>query len=103
MTGILAALVMSGALLPLLYFLQIVQKVSQISALLRLMPMMIAAAAFAPVAGALTAKIGSRKVIAAGLVLMAAGSSLLIFLNPETPYGQVLLALCCWVPATSLS
>ena len=32
-------------------------------------------------------------VIAAGLVLMAAGSSLLIFLTPETPYGQVLLAL----------
>jgi len=92
-TGILAALVMGGALLPLLYFLQTVQKVGQISALLRLMPMMVAAAAFAPVAGALTAKIGPRKVIAAGLVLMAAGSSLLISLTPETPYGQVLLEL----------
>jgi Na+/melibiose symporter-like transporter len=91
--GLLAALVMGGALLPLLYFLQTVQKVGQISALLRLMPMMVAAAAFAPVAGALTAKIGPRKVIAAGLVLMAAGSSLLIFLTPETPYGLVLLAL----------
>jgi DHA2 family multidrug resistance protein-like MFS transporter len=57
------------------------------------MPMMVAAAAFAPVAGGLTAKIGPRKVIARGLVLMAAGSSLLILLAPETPYGQVLLAL----------
>src|SRR5260221_3801289 len=57
------------------------------------MPMMAAAAAFAPVAGALTAKIGPRKVIAGGLVLMAAGSSLLILLAPETHYGQVLLAL----------
>src|SRR4029077_13836139 len=92
-TGLLAALVMGGALLPLLYFLQTVQQVSQISAILRLMPMMVAAAAFAPVAGGLTAKIGPRKVITAGLLLMAAGSSLLILLTPETPYGQVLLAL----------
>jgi MFS family permease len=91
--GLLAALVIGGALLPLLYFLQTVQKVSPISAILRLMPLMVAAAAFAPVAGALTARIGPRKVIAAGLVLMAAGSSLLIFLAPETPYGQVLTAL----------
>jgi EmrB/QacA subfamily drug resistance transporter len=92
-TGLLAALVMGGALLPLLYFLQTVQKVSQIAAILQLMPMMVAAAAFAPVAGKLTAKIGPRKVIAAGLLLMAAGSSLLILLTPGTPYGQVLLAL----------
>jgi Na+/melibiose symporter-like transporter len=91
--GLLAALVIGGALLPLLYFLQTVQKVSPISPILRLMPLMVAAAAFAPVAGQLTAKIGPRKVIAAGLALMAAGSSLLILLTPETPYGQVLLAL----------
>jgi MFS family permease len=91
--GLLTALVIGGALLPLLYFLQTVQKVSPISAILRLMPLMIAAAAFAPVAGELTAKIGPRKVISAGLVLMAAGSSLLILLGPETPYWQVLPAL----------
>jgi MFS family permease len=92
-TGLLAALVIGGALLPLLYFLQTVQKVSQISAILRLMPMMVAAAALAPVVGELTARIGPRKVIAAGLVLMAAGSSLLISLAPGTSYGQALLAL----------
>src|SRR5271166_3702118 len=87
------SVVVAGALLPLLYFLQTVQKVSPTSAIVRLMPLMVAAAAFAPVAGGLTAKIGPRKVIAGGLVLMAAGSSLLILLAPETPYGQVLLAL----------
>jgi len=92
-TGILTALVIGGALLPLLYFFQTVQKLTPISATLRLMPLMVAAAAFAPVAGELTAKIGPRKVIAAGLLVMAAGSSLLILLGPETPYGQVLLAL----------
>jgi len=91
--GLLAALVIGGALLPLLYFLQTVQKLSPTSATLRLMPLMVAAAAFAPVAGELTTKIGPRKVIAAGLLVMAAGSSLLILLGPETPYGQVLLAL----------
>ena len=69
--GLLAALVIGGALLPLLYFLQTVQKANQISAILRLMPLMFAAAAFAPVAGGLTAKFGPRKVIAGGLVLMA--------------------------------
>ena len=91
--GLLAALVIGGALLPLLYFLQTVQKMSPISATLRLIPLMVAAAAFAPVAGDLTAKIGPRKVITAGLALMAVGSSLLIWLAPETPYGQVLVAL----------
>jgi MFS family permease len=91
--GLLAALVIGGALLPLLYFLQTVQRVSPISAVLRLMPLMVAAAAFAPVVGRLIAKIGPRRVIAAGLVLMAAGSSLLISLGPTTPYGQMLVAL----------
>ena len=38
-------------------------------------------------------RVAHGKVIAAGLALMAAGSSLLILLAPETPYGQVLLAL----------
>ena len=91
--GLLAALVIGGALLPLLYFLQTVQKIGQISVILRLMPLMVAAAAFAPVAGGLTAKIGPRKVIVGGLALMAAGSSLLILLGPETHYAQMLLAL----------
>jgi EmrB/QacA subfamily drug resistance transporter len=91
--GLLAALVVGGAVLPLLYFLQTVQKVSPISAILRLMPLMVAAAAFAPVVGKLTPEIGPRKVIAAGLALMGAGSSLLTLLAPETPYWQMLLAL----------
>ena len=91
--GLVAALVVGGALLPLLYFLQTVWKMSAMSAILRLMPLMVAAAAFAPVAGKLTTKIGPRKVIAMGLMLMAVGSSLLIWLVPETLYGQVLLAL----------
>jgi len=91
--GLLAALVIGGAVLPLLYFLRTVQNLGPISAIVRLMPLMVAAAAFAPVAGALTTQIGPRKVVTAGLVLMAAGSGLLSSLTPETPYAQVLLAL----------
>src|SRR6201981_2350397 len=91
--GLLAALVIGGGVLPLLYFLKTVQKVSSIAAILQLIPLMFSAAAFAPVVGELTPKIGPRRVIAGGLALMAAGSSLLIFLSPETPYVQVLLAL----------
>jgi MFS family permease len=91
--GLLAALVMGGALLPLLYFLQTVQGMSPIGAILRLAPLMGAAAAFAPVSGELTARMGARKVIAMGLALMATGSSLLISLAPETSYWLVLLAL----------
>jgi len=64
--GLLAAVVIGGAILPLLYFLKTVQKVSQISAILQLMPLMVAAAGFSPVMGGLTAKIGPRKVIAGG-------------------------------------
>jgi MFS family permease len=92
-SGLLAALVVGGALIPLLYFLQTVQKVSPTSSILRLMPLMVAAAAFAPVAGSLTARIGPRNVIAAGLALMAVASGLLVRLTPETPYGHLLLAL----------
>jgi MFS family permease len=91
--GLLAAMVIGGSLLPLLYFLQTVQNFSPAQAILRLMPLMVAAAVFAPVAGTLTARIGPRIVIAAGLAAMAAGSGLLVLLGPEMPYGQVLLAL----------
>ena len=91
--GLLAALIIGGAVLPLLYFLKTVQKVSSISAVLQLIPLMFAAAAFAPVAGELTPKIGPRKVVAGGLALMAGGCSLLTSLSPETPYWQLLLAL----------
>src|ERR1700757_3126514 len=91
--GLLAALVIGGAVLPLLYFMQTVQKVSSVLAIMQLIPLMFSAAAFAPVVGELTPKIGPRKVIAGGLALMAGGSGLLTFLSPETPYWQLLLAL----------
>jgi EmrB/QacA subfamily drug resistance transporter len=91
--GTLIALVMGGAILPLLYFFQNVQGLRPVPALLRIVPMVVAAAACSPFVGGLLARRGPRAVILGGLALMVAGSAGLAFLRPETPYGAVLVAL----------
>jgi EmrB/QacA subfamily drug resistance transporter len=93
LNGLLIALVMGGALLPLLYFFQNVQGLSSVPALLRLLPMVAVAAACSPVVGGLLARRGPRPVILGGLLLMAAGCAGLAFLQPTTPYPAVLVAL----------
>jgi MFS family permease len=91
--GTLIALVMGGAILPLLYFFQSVQGLAPVPALLRIVPMVIAAAACSPFVGGLVARRGPRPVILGGLGLILAGSALLTLLRPETPYALVLVAL----------
>ncbi|HXK11352.1 MAG TPA: MFS transporter [Vicinamibacteria bacterium] len=91
--GMLIALVMGGALLPLLYFFQNVQGLAPVPALLRLVPMVVAAAACSPYVGGLVARRGPRPVILGGLALIVAGCVGLAFLRPETPYPAVLVAL----------
>jgi MFS family permease len=93
LNGTLIALVMGGAILPLLYFFQNVQGLPQVPALLRLVPMVVAAAACSPLVGGLVARRGPRPVILGGLALMAAGCAGLAFLRPTTPYPPVLVAL----------
>jgi MFS family permease len=92
-SGTLTALVIGGALVPLLYFFQSVQGVGPVPALLRVVPMVVAAAACSPFMGGLMARYTPRVVIVAGLVLMAAGCWILAFLRPETSYAVVLSAL----------
>jgi MFS family permease len=92
-TGTLIALVMGGAILPLLYFFQYVQGLRPVPALLRLVPMVVMAAACSPLVGRLLARRGPRPVILGGLALLAAGSAVLVFLQPATPYPVVLAAL----------
>jgi EmrB/QacA subfamily drug resistance transporter len=91
--GTLIALVMGGAILPLLYFFQNVQGLRSVPALLRVVPMVIAAAVASPFVGGLVARRGPRPVILGGLALIAAGSGLLATLQPATPYSVVLAAL----------
>jgi MFS family permease len=91
--GTLIALVMGGAILPLLYFFQNVQGLAPVPALLRIVPMVIAAALASPAVGGLISRRGPRPVILGGLALIAAGSIVLSFLQPATPYATVLVGL----------
>lgn len=92
-TGGLVALVLGGVILPLLYFFQNVQGLRPVPALLRLMPMVVVAAACSPLTGKLLARHGARAVILGGLGLIAAGCAVLATLTPTTSYPVVLAAL----------
>src|SRR5262249_10614398 len=93
--GTVVALAMGGAILPLLYFFQRVQGLAPVPAVIRILPMVIVAAACSSAVGALMSGHGPRPVLIGGLCLMGAGSGGLAFLQPETPYfgGLVALAL----------
>jgi EmrB/QacA subfamily drug resistance transporter len=93
LNGTLIALVMGGALLPLLYFFQSIQGLRPVPALLRLVPLVVAAAVCSPVVGGLVARRGPRPVILGGLALIVGGCGVISFLQPTTPYPQVLVAL----------
>ncbi len=93
LNGTLIALVMGGAILPLLYFFQNVQGLRPVPALLRIVPLVVAAAAVSPFVGGLVARRGPRPVILGGLALIAAGCAAMAFLRPATPYPAVLMAL----------
>jgi MFS family permease len=93
LTGTLIALVFGGAILPLLYFFQNVQGLAPVPALLRIVPLVIAAAVASPFVGNLVAGRGPRPVILGGLGLILAGCAILAFLRPETPYATVFAAL----------
>ena len=93
LNGTLIALVMGGAILPLLYFFQNVQGLPPVPALLRIVPLVVAAALCSPFVGGLVSRRGPRPVILGGLALIVAGSAALAFLRPTTPYPAVLVAL----------
>ncbi len=92
--GFLLALVLGGAILPLLYFFQNVRGMKPVGALLHIVPLVIAAALFSPLAGSALARRGPRPVVLGGLALVAAGCGILGLLQPDMPYAVILLALC---------
>jgi DHA2 family multidrug resistance protein-like MFS transporter len=91
--GTLVALAMGGVVLPLLYFFQRVQGLAPVPAVLRILPMVLVAAACSGPVGKLLERRGPRPVLLGGLLLMAAGCAVLVFLQPATPYPVVLIAL----------
>lgn len=93
LNGTLIALVLGGVVLPLLYFFQNVQGMKSVPAILRVVPLVVAAALASPLVGGILARRGPRPVILGGLALVAGGCGVLSFLKPATPYGLVLFGL----------
>ena len=93
LNGLLLALVMGGAILPLLYFFRNVKGLPPVPALLHIVPLVVAAALCSPAAGSLLERHGPRAVIVGGLALVAAGAGGLAFLRPDTAYPPILVAL----------
>lgn len=91
--SLLAAMVLNGTVLPLLYFFQRIHGVSPLEAVLRLLPLMIAAMTVAPLAGGLAEHFGRRLIMTIGLAVLAAGCAVMAALTPTTGYGQILIGL----------
>lgn len=91
--ALLAAMVLNGTVLPLLYFFQRIHGASPLEAVLRLLPLMIAAMAVAPVAGGFAERYGRRLIMTSGLAVLAAGCGVMAVLTATTGYGQVLIGL----------
>ena len=91
--GTVAALAMGGAILPLLYFFQRVQGLAPMASILRILPLVVVAAACSSTVGSLMARRGPRPVLVGGLVVLGVGCAGLTFLRPDTPYPAVLVAL----------
>jgi len=91
--GTLVALAIGGAILPLLYFFQRVQGLGPVAAVMRILPMVVVAAACSAAAGGLLARHGPRPVLLGGLGLVAAGCAGLAFLQADTPYAAIVVAL----------
>lgn len=91
--AVLAAMVLNGTILPLLYFLQRVHGHGTVAAVVRLFPLILAAMVVAPLAGGLAERHGRRLVMAAGLVAVAAGGAVMGTLTPSTGYGVMAAAL----------
>jgi Na+/melibiose symporter-like transporter len=93
LAGFTIGLIIGGSLLPLLYFIQKIQEISLVAAFVRILPMVVAAVLFSPVAGTLVEKRGARQIIVFGLGLVAISGMIFSFMQPATPYAIILLAL----------
>jgi MFS family permease len=83
---------MFGTVFLLTQYLQFVLDFSPLEAGIRVMPVATMVIA-APVSARLTERFGTKRVVAAGLVIVAAAMSVLALIDTEAGYGQVALAL----------
>ncbi|HMJ66704.1 MAG TPA: MFS transporter, partial [Candidatus Binatia bacterium] len=87
-------LILTGMMLPLLYFFQSVYGLSPATATLRITPLVLSAAIFSPFVGMMMKSIGPRKVIALGGLLMAVGSLVIALASIDSGYAALLFSLC---------
>jgi len=93
LTGATFGLILSGMILPLLYFLQSVHGLSPAASTVRMTPLVLSAALCSPLIGALMKKLGPRKVIVIGGLLMGTGSALITIASIDSGYPVLLVAL----------
>ncbi|MEQ6903799.1 MFS transporter [Nocardioides sp. YIM 152588] len=95
-SGVLTALVSSTVIMALLFvgsqWLQLVQGWSPLVAGFALLPMALGGLVGPPVAPAVAARVGARRVLVAGLLVLAAGLAVLWLLPRPLPYPGVALA-----------
>ena len=93
LAGAMFGLILSGLILPLLYFLQSVYALSPTTATLRLTPLVLSAALFSPLAGMMMRRFGAREVIALGGLLVTLGSLVITISSIDAGYAALLLSL----------
>lgn len=93
LTGATFGLILSGIMLPLLYFLQSVYELSPVAATLRLTPLVLSAALFSPLIGIMMKRFGLPKVIAIGGLLIALGNLVVAVASIDSGYPALLLSL----------
>jgi DHA2 family methylenomycin A resistance protein-like MFS transporter len=85
-----------GLLFVVMLYLQRVQERSALEAGLAVFPLFLPLTILAPLAGRLTARIGSRLPMAGGLLIAGIGVALLLRLEPGSSYLALLPALLLW-------
>ncbi len=85
-----------GLLFVLTQYLQTVQHRSALAAGVAMLPLFLPLAVLAPITGRVTARIGPRLPMGAGLALMAVGVALLSTLRPASGYLTVLPPMLLW-------
>jgi len=92
-TGATFGLILSGMILPLLYFLQSVYGLSPTAATIRMTPLVLSAALFSPLIAVMMKHSGPRNVIALGGLLMAAGSAIIAVGSIDSSHVVLLVSL----------
>src|SRR5512132_690274 len=92
-TNLLVGIALFGALILLPLYYQLVRGESPLATGLLLIPQGLGAAIAMPIAGRLTAEIGARLVVPAGILLALAGTALYTQIGADTPYALLSGAL----------